>query len=47
MLVFPLCKIQQIYCFISRGFTQFQLGDRVTMVGPQEKLEEVVLRFDA
>ena len=32
---------------VSRGFTKFQLGDRVTMVGPREKLEEVVLRFDA
>ena len=32
---------------VSRGFTKFQLGDRVTMVGPREKLEEVMLRFDA
>jgi len=31
---------------ISRGFTQFQLGDKVTMVGPKEKLSEVMLRFD-
>jgi Trk K+ transport system NAD-binding subunit/Kef-type K+ transport system membrane component KefB len=34
------------HTLVSRGFTQFQLGDRVTMVGPKEKLEEVVLRFD-
>ncbi|MEN8241924.1 MAG: cation:proton antiporter, partial [Chloroflexota bacterium] len=26
---------------VSRGFTKFQLGDRVTMVGPREKLKEV------
>ena len=32
---------------VSRGFTKFQFGDRVTMVGPRDKLEEVILRFDA
>jgi Trk K+ transport system NAD-binding subunit len=31
---------------VSRGFTKFQMGDRVTMVGPREKLEAVRLRFD-
>ncbi len=35
------------HTLVSRGFTQFQLGDKVTMVGPREKLEEVILRFDA
>jgi Trk K+ transport system NAD-binding subunit len=35
------------HTLVSRGFTKFQLGDRVTMVGPREKLEEVVLRFAA
>jgi Trk K+ transport system NAD-binding subunit len=35
------------HTLVSRGFTQFQLGDKVTMVGPREKLEEVSLRFDA
>lgn len=35
------------HTLVSRGFTQFQLGDKVTMVGPREKLEEVMLRFDA
>jgi Trk K+ transport system NAD-binding subunit len=34
------------HTLVSRGFTKFQLGDRVTMVGPREKLNEVVLRFD-
>ncbi len=35
------------HTLVSRGHTQFHLGDRVTMVGPHEKLEEVMLRFDA
>ena len=35
------------HTLVSRGHTQFQLGDKVTMVGPREKLEEVTLRFDA
>ncbi|MBU1659902.1 MAG: NAD-binding protein [Chloroflexi bacterium] len=35
------------HTLVSRGFTQFQLGDKVTMVGPRKKLEEVMLRFDA
>lgn len=35
------------HTLVSRGFTQPQLGDKVTMVGPQEKLEEVMLRFVA
>ena len=35
------------HTLISRGFTKFQLGDRVTMVGPKKKLQEAVLRFDA
>jgi Trk K+ transport system NAD-binding subunit len=35
------------HTLVSRGFTKFQLGDRVTMVGPRKKLDEVVLRFDA
>ncbi len=34
------------HMLVSRGYTQFQLGDKVTMVGPREKLEEVTLRFD-
>lgn len=34
------------HTLVSRGFTKFQLGDKVTMVGPREKLEEVMLRFD-
>ena len=34
------------HTLVSRGFTKFQLGDRVTMVGPRRKLEEVILRFD-
>jgi len=34
------------HTLVSRGHTQFQLGDKVTMVGPKEKLEEVMLRFD-
>jgi Kef-type K+ transport system membrane component KefB/Trk K+ transport system NAD-binding subunit len=32
---------------VSRGYLQFQLGDRVTLVGPSEKLEEVTLLFSA
>jgi Trk K+ transport system NAD-binding subunit len=32
---------------VSRGYLQFQLGDKVTLVGPSEKLEEVMLLFDA
>ena len=35
------------HTLVSRGFTEFQLGDKVTMVGPRDKLEEVALRFDA
>jgi len=35
------------HTLVTRGHTQFQLGDKVTMVGPQEKLDEVMLRFDA
>lgn len=35
------------HTLVSRGHTQFQLGDKVTMVGPKEKLEEVMLRFDS
>ncbi|MBI9042861.1 MAG: cation:proton antiporter [Anaerolineaceae bacterium] len=31
---------------VSRGFSKFQFGDKVSMVGPREKLEEVMLRFD-
>ncbi|MEN8173610.1 MAG: TrkA C-terminal domain-containing protein, partial [Chloroflexota bacterium] len=34
------------HTLVSRGFTQFQMGDKITMVGPQKKLEEVMLRFD-
>jgi len=32
---------------VSRGYLQFQLGDKVTLLGPREKLEEVMLRFNA
>ncbi|MFQ5418792.1 MAG: cation:proton antiporter [Anaerolineae bacterium] len=35
------------HTLVSRGHTQLHLGDKVTMVGPQEKLDEVMLRFDA
>jgi Trk K+ transport system NAD-binding subunit len=35
------------HTLLSRGYIQFQLGDKVTMVGPKEKLREVMLRFDA
>ncbi|VAW31051.1 hypothetical protein MNBD_CHLOROFLEXI01-4004, partial [hydrothermal vent metagenome] len=34
------------HTLVSRGHTQLHLGDKVTMVGPQEKLDEVTLRFD-
>ncbi|VAW41219.1 Putative transporter, partial [hydrothermal vent metagenome] len=34
------------HTLVSRGHTQLHLGDKVTMVGPQEKLDEVMLRFD-
>ena len=32
---------------ISHGYTRLRLGDKVTMVGSPDKLEEVMLRFDA
>ena len=32
---------------ISHGYTRLHLGDKVTMVGASDKLEEVMLRFDA
>ena len=32
---------------ISHGYTRLRLGDKVTMVGSAEKLEDVILRFDA
>ena len=35
------------HTIISHGYTRLHLGDRVTMVGSTEKLEEVMLRFDA
>jgi Trk K+ transport system NAD-binding subunit/Kef-type K+ transport system membrane component KefB len=35
------------HTLLSRGHVQFELGDKVTMVGPTDKLEEVMLRFDA
>ena len=35
------------HTLVSRGFTQFQLGDKVTMVGPRDKLEDLMLRFNA
>jgi Trk K+ transport system NAD-binding subunit len=35
------------HTLVARGFTKFEMGDRVTMVGPRKKLEEVALRFDA
>ncbi len=35
------------HTLVARGFTKFEMGDRVTMVGPRKKLDEVVLRFDA
>jgi len=35
------------HTLVSRGFTQFHLGDKVTMVGPQKNLEAVMLRFEA
>ena len=35
------------HTLVSRGHTRLRLGDKVTMVGPQEKLEEVMLKFGA
>ena len=35
------------HTLIPRGYLQFKLGDKITMVGPKDKLEEVKLRFDA
>ncbi len=35
------------HTLVSRGHTQLHLGDKVTMVGPEDKLDEVMLRFDA
>jgi Trk K+ transport system NAD-binding subunit/Kef-type K+ transport system membrane component KefB len=35
------------HTLLSRGHVQFELGDKVTMVGPTDKLEEVMLRFGA
>ncbi len=32
---------------VIHGYTRLEMGDRVTMVGSPEKLEEVTLRFDA
>ncbi len=34
------------HTLVTRGHTEFHLGDKVTMVGPREKLEEITLRFD-
>jgi Trk K+ transport system NAD-binding subunit len=34
------------HLLISHGYTQLKLGDRVTVVGSQESLEEVMLRFE-
>ena len=34
------------HTLVSRGHAQFQLGDKVTMVGPRDRLEEIMLRFD-
>ena len=34
------------HTIISHGYTRLHLGDKVTMVGSTEKLEEVMLRFD-
>ncbi len=45
--VLVLSILRDGHTLVSRGFTQFQLGDHVTMVGPREKLEEVLLRFEA
>ncbi|MCP4139531.1 MAG: potassium transporter TrkA [Chloroflexi bacterium] len=35
------------HTLVSRGFTQLHLGDKLTMVGPREKLDEVTLRLGA
>ena len=35
------------HTIISHGYTRLRLGDKVTMVGSTEKLEEVMRRFDA
>jgi Trk K+ transport system NAD-binding subunit len=32
---------------ITHGYTRLKLGDKVTMVGKTDKLEEVIFRFDA
>jgi Trk K+ transport system NAD-binding subunit len=34
------------HMIMSRGYVQFQLGDKITMVGPWNKLDEVMLRFE-
>lgn len=31
---------------VSKGYTRLRVGDRITMVGPEEHLEEVMLRFE-
>jgi Trk K+ transport system NAD-binding subunit len=31
---------------ISHGYTKLRLGDKVTIIGPEEKLAEVMARFD-
>lgn len=35
------------HTLITRRYTDLKRGDRLTMVGPEEKLEEVMLHFDA
>ena len=35
------------HTLVSRGHTQFKLGDKLTMVGPRDKLDKVTLHLDA
>jgi Trk K+ transport system NAD-binding subunit len=35
------------HTLVTRGHTELHLGDKVTMVGPRDKLDEVTLRFDS
>ena len=45
--VLVLSILREGHYMVSRGFTKFEMGDRVTLVGPKEKLQEVILRFEA
>ena len=34
------------HMLVPRGYVKFQVGDKITMVGPEDCLEEVMLRFE-